>query len=142
MSFVVELMSDDGVGDIFNKTYRLDWSFFDEGEYELSYSFKSALQSDLNWGTTSAPCSLALPDLPLKNVVCVENERTQSTPIIGQISSEIFNSSIWYRSHPSNMAVRCMKPMSYEFRVQLIDIEGNLLTSFVKYNLILYFNKK
>ena len=142
MSFVVELMSDDGVGDIFNKTYMLDWNSFNEGEYELSFTFKTALQSDLNYGTTSAPCSLALPDIPLRNIVSVKNSRSQSSPIVGQISSEIFNASVWYRSHPSNLPIRCMKPSSHEFRVQLLDIEGNLLTSFVKYNLILYFNKK
>lgn len=142
MSFVVELNSDDGTGDIFDKTYMLDWSFFEFGEYELSYTFKSGLQSELDYATATSPFSLALPDLVLKNVVSVKNSRTQSSNIVGQLSMEVFGTGIWYRSHPSNMPVRCMNPTSYEFRVQLLDINGDLLTAFVDYNLILYFNKK
>lgn len=142
MSFVVELNSDDGSGDIFNKTYMLDWSFFEDGDYELSYSFKSGLQSEVDYGITTSPFSLALPDLVLKNVVSVKNSRSQSSPIIGLISMEVFGTGIWYRSHPSNRPVICRNPSSYEFRVQLLDINGTLLTDFEDYNLILYFNKK
>jgi hypothetical protein len=142
MSFVVELNSIDGTGDIFNRTYMLDWSFFEDGEYELSYTFKSGLQTESEYGITTAPFSLALPDLVLKNVVSVKNSRTQSSNIVGQLSMEVFGTGIWYRSHHSNMPVRCMNPSSYEFRVQLLDITGDLLTAFEDYNLILYFNKK
>lgn len=142
MSFVVELNSDDGTGNIFNRTYMLDWSFFENGEYELSYTFKSGLQSEVDYGVNTSPFSLALPDLVLKNIVSVKNSRTQSSNIIGQLSMEVFGNAIWYRSHPSNMPVRCCNPSSYEFRVQLLDINGDLLTAFEDYNLILYFNKK
>ena len=48
---------------------------------------------------------------------------------------------VFYISHISNLPVVCMNPTTNEFRVQLLDVDNDLLESFVDYNLILYFKK-
>lgn len=146
MSFVVNLNSKDGEGDNQNKTFMIDWSFFEDGEYELTFCFKSSIQTEANFTTTKTPFGLALPDLVLKNVITAEIKgRATSSPIIGQLRSIDHTrvaDPIYYISHSSNMPVVCTNPSLTEFRVQMLDVNNTILTQFLaSYNLILYFKK-
>jgi len=146
MSFVVNLNSNDGDGDNQNKTFMIDWSFFEDGDYELTFCFKSSNQTEANFTTTKKPFGLALPDLNLKNVITAEKKgRAMSSPIIGQLQSidhTRIQDPIYYISHISNMPVMCSNPTATEFRVQMLDVNNTILTQFLaSYNLILYFKK-
>lgn len=141
------------------RDYNIDWSRFEEGDYEMSFSFESSNQEEDAYGIEYLPHALSLPDLPLKNVVCPIGGRTQSSSGVGLISfqplgdqtydlhnttatfSNSFPSGQQYYSNPSNKPVICNRPSSQEFRVRFLGHGGADLTYLVQYTLMLYFKK-
>ena len=150
MSFTVVINSSHAV-DISTlyaqREYRIDWSRFEEGEYEMSFSFDSAYQENDVFNVNSIAHMLSLPDLPLKDVVCSVGGRTQSSSGVGLLSlhplgdGATFPSGQNYISNPSNKPVVCNRPSSHDFRVRFLGLTGEEITLFVDYTLVLYFKK-
>lgn len=138
------------------RNYNIDWSNFEEGDYEMSFSFESGFQEEDAFGLTYIPHTLSLPDLPLKNVISPLGRGSQSSSGVGLISfhplgaftmnadgtiANTFPSGQQYSSNPNNKPVICNRPSAQEFRVRFLGIEGAEITYFVQYTLMLYFKK-
>ena len=127
------------------RDFNIDWSRFEEGDYELSYSFESEFQEADQATVSTMPHALSLPDLPLKNVMCPIQGRSQSSPAVGLIQSRLYKGpetiDVQYSGSPTNKPVICNRPSSQNFRVRFLGREGNELTNFVDYTLMLYFKK-
>ena len=148
MSFNIVFNSNDGTGtDLFNLEYTFDFSFMEECEYELSFSFVSGLQDEGDYFTDTRPLQLAIQNFPLRNVFKANDKmRSETSNVLGLIDVEsiLLTNTYYlkYNSHPSNTPVRCMRPSNNVFRVQLLNYAGNLLTDFEEYSLILNFKKR
>ena len=86
MSFTVFINTasavDTTVDDAF-KDYNIDWSRFEEGDYEMSFSFETDIQTRDETNDALIPQGLSLPDLPLKNVISPFGGRSQSSSCVG-----------------------------------------------------------
>tara|TARA_Y100000114_G_scaffold5353_1_gene4406 strand:- start:714 stop:1160 length:447 start_codon:yes stop_codon:yes gene_type:complete len=143
MSFNIFFNSSDGAGDNFNKEFTFDFSFMEDCEYELTFSFLSDNQIQANFTGTKQLFSIAVQNFPLKNNFNSNTlMRNSDTAIIGFVSKNVLiDNNTQYSSLTSNVPVRCMKPTNNSFFVKLLDIDGELLTAFEKYNLALNFKK-
>lgn len=130
------------------RDYDIDWSSFDEGEYELSFSFETDFQVEDAWGLGYLPHAISLPDLPLKNVISPLGRGSNSSSVIGLTSFQTLGQMATDPKRVSNSATQtnkpviCNRPSSQQFRVRFIGYTGNELTIFsVPYTLMLYFKK-
>lgn len=129
------------------RDYNIDWSIFEEGDYELSFSFESGFQEKDTFNVNSIPHSLSLPDLPLKNIISPVGGRAKNSSVVGVLSfnplgdGTTFPSGQQYSSNPNNKPVVCNRPSAQEFRVRFLGITGEEITLFTDYTLILYFKK-
>ena len=138
------------------RDYNIDWSIFEEGDYEMSFSFESGFQEEDAFNVNSIPHTLSLPDLPLKNVISPVGGRAKNSSGVGVLSfhplgdqtinadgtiNNTFPSGQQYSSNPNNKPVVCNRPSAQEFRVRFLGITGEELTSFTNYTLMLYFKK-
>lgn len=148
MSFNIVFNSNDGAGtNLFDLEYTFDFSFMEDCEYELNFTFVSETQPENDFANIDKKAfAISIPNFPLKNVFIANNKmRNQTCNVLGLVIGEpmLFTNTyaFQYKSHPSNTPVICMKPSNNVFRVQLLDYEGDLLTEFEHYNLILNFKK-
>ena len=74
---------------IYDKDYAIDWSFLDEGEYDLTFSFLSAPAN----ATASNVKAIALLGLgtQIKTYTAGAETNTKSSNIIGLLDRSVFN---------------------------------------------------
>ena len=163
MSFNVVIHSDDyfSTTDAFNamnQIYTIDWSFMEEGEYDLTFSFRT--QHLLPFDLTRDIGTIECPDLavfnsfrPTVNTDAAGNRTVLTQAItsstIGKIRwvecsnqavslTKLYSVADWGDNPP----VRVRKPQSNMFTVKLNDVNGNIATATSgKYVLILHFEK-
>tara|TARA_R100000935_G_C2809080_1_gene154125 strand:- start:399 stop:860 length:462 start_codon:yes stop_codon:yes gene_type:complete len=129
------------------RNYDIDWSRFEEGDYELSFAFDSIFQDTNDNNINIVPHALSLPDLPLKNVISPQGGRSRNSPSVGIIHTNLWGAqgnNRYYQQHysnPNNKPVVCNRPSSQDFRVRFLGFEGDEITAFVDYTLMLYFKK-
>ena len=123
--------------------YNLDWSIFELGEYEFSFSFEQRFPDGETVDINFIPHALSLPDLPLKNMVCPIQGRSQSSPAVGLIQFVLNSGGQQIYNNPNNKHVICNRPSSQNFRVRFLGQTGEELARTAEYNytLMLYFKK-
>jgi len=131
---------------IYDKDYAIDWSFLDEGEYDLTFSFLSA--SGTAGATNVKGIALLGLGTQIKTYTAGDGTNTKSSPIIGLLSRSVFNDGsnkqtfsqsdfnapVVLNSRPSNNIFK-VKIMASSTIVGSVGMGGSYL-------LILHFNKR
>ncbi len=161
-SYTIHLRSEDGENvfdestntdnEIGAKKYAFDFSIMEEGEYELTFTYKqkAVIEEDLNdiYGgiVTKLPdrrniCRLEFPDFPLVNNFNPIGRAT-STGVCGNLLLNFWMRDYgsgspflednqryaWWSAEPnSNPPIRCLKPKHIEFRVFLRDVNNTIM---------------
>ena len=149
MSFNVVINSSDkfsGSDDI-NQVYALDWSFMQEGEYDMTFSFRTETKNfDYDQDVQAIDC----PDLTVFNSYKAGDSVTaQTSSVIGKVKladvRKDYNDlakMYGYADFKDNPPVRVSKPKANFFAVRLLDVTGAVLTENPgNYVLILHFEK-
>jgi len=135
---------------IYDKDYAIDWSFLDEGEYDLTFSFVSS-PGDANTTDVKGIALLGL-GTQLKTYTAGAETNTKSSNIIGLLkrtmivndttgtpqkmsfSQSDFNVPVVLNSRPSNNIFK-VRIMATSLNVASVGMPGSYL-------LILHFNKR
>ena len=148
MSFNVVLNSSNYFGGTTNheRTYAIDWSFMEEGQYDLTFSFHSASAAGPNFIN-----AIELPDLTVFNSYQAADTTTaNNSHIIGttrlfwnaKVTSTMTISASCRASPSDNPPIRCGKPKNSIFTVRLLDDLLAVQSGVVgHYTLILHFQK-
>ena len=112
-------------------TYAFDWSFIPDGDYELSYTFKTERYSD---SIFALPHAIALPDFHFNSYFAGSRITAQTNSIIGLNEATIVSETdaVVYARHCSdNQPIVVRNPASFaqQFRVQLLGVDGDVQTS-------------
>ena len=148
MSFSVVIDSFDAFNStsIYDKEYAIDWSFLDEGEYDLTFSFVSASTG----ATATNVKGIALLGLgtQMKTYIAGSSTDTKNSPIIGLLNRTIFNDGTnkqtFRQSEYNPVVVLNSRPSNNIFRVKIIASSTQVATIGMggSYILILGFNKR
>lgn len=149
MSFNVVINSRNKFGgsDDTDQTYALDWSFMPDGDYDMTFSFRTETKNlDYNKDVQAIEC----PDLAVFNCYKAADTATaQTSATIGVVKladpRKDYNDTArmyCYADFKDNPPIRVAKPKANFFTVRLIDATGAVLSENPgNYTLILHFEK-
>lgn len=143
MSFNVVLSSNKKTsGTNADATYNFNFSFFDKGEYEVSFAYQSSLDTKT---LTNNIQQIELPDLPQLNYRADTKIGTASSGVIGLCYAEIVDGKERYVARwGDNPPIFCKGlPSSATFRVRLVEEADGTATIDIPddYVLVLSFKK-
>mgnify|MGYP001602804981 CR=1 FL=1 len=163
MSFNISLYSGDGDGETGSKTYKFDWSFMEDGEYEMTWSFRTADLDEADYADSTDAMYLSLPQLPTINNYEVKSSNAQNysravssskigllrrnTMVLDLASASKFVKIIYTADTNDNPPIRCRKPQMNDFRVDVFNVNNSLMgdegdaNGLQNYFLNLYFKK-
>ena len=135
-----------GDTDTASMTYAFDWSFIPDGDYELSYTFKTERYED---SVFALPHAISLPDFHFNSYSAGSKITAQTNSIIGVneavLVSETGTAASMAKHCSDNKPIFVRNPATFAqvFRVHLLGTDGVLQTSenVLSYMLILTLKK-
>ena len=133
MSFSVVIDSFDNLNStsIYEQEYAIDWSFLEEGEYDLTFSFTSSAVGAT--ATNVKGISLLGLGTQMKTYNAGSSTDTKSSPIIGLLNRTIFNDGankqIFTQSDYNPIVVLNSRPSNNIFKVKIIASSTQVATT-------------
>jgi len=148
MSFSVVIDSTEAYSStsIYNQDYAIDWSFLDDGEYDLTFSFVSSPVGEV---ASDVKCiSLEGLGTQLKVYLAGTTTDTKNSNVIGLLNRVNFNDGTarqrFQQSTYNPPVVLKSRPSNNIFKVKILQSAGGIAVSGMggSYILILHFNKR